>query len=209
MPSLHDLLTRARSLYGAGLGFASLGLLSSIVRATIGLRWEDDGAMADILAVIDADIGQAIQASLACPLYTLLDLIDHFPEFERRDRRWWRCWFYVGTRSEEWFTMCCERQYGWCEFLGRRISVWKSSSEYWILEILIITSRVLPTCRILFTLVIYKYVHSNLTHRDLLTWRTGKKKPKTSCGAIYNCLKETFLTSWSKTFSRLQYPHSG
>jgi hypothetical protein len=65
MPSLHDLLTRARTLYGAGLGFASLGLLSSIVRATIGLRWEDDGDMADILAVIDADIGQAIQASLA------------------------------------------------------------------------------------------------------------------------------------------------
>jgi len=63
MPSLHDLLTRARSLYGAGLGFASLGLLSSIVRATIGLRWEDDGDMADILAVNDADIGQAIQSS--------------------------------------------------------------------------------------------------------------------------------------------------
>ena len=67
-PSLHDLLTRARSLYGAGLGFASLGLLSSIVRATIGLRWEDDGDMADILAVIDADISQAIQASLALPI---------------------------------------------------------------------------------------------------------------------------------------------
>jgi hypothetical protein len=69
MPSLHDLLTRARSLYGAGLGFASLGLLSSIVRATIGLRWEDNGDMADILAVIDADIGQAIQASIAWPNY--------------------------------------------------------------------------------------------------------------------------------------------
>ena len=68
MPSLHDLLTRARSLYGAGLGFASLGLLSSIVRATIGLRWDDDGDMADILAVIDADIGQAIQASIASPI---------------------------------------------------------------------------------------------------------------------------------------------
>ena len=68
MPSLYDLLTRARSLYGAGLGFASLGLLSSIVRATIGLRWEDNGDMADILAVIDADIGQAIQASIAWPI---------------------------------------------------------------------------------------------------------------------------------------------
>ena len=69
MPSLHDLLTRARSLYGAGLGFASLGLLSSIVRATIGLRWDDDGDMADILAVIDADIGQAIQASISPIIY--------------------------------------------------------------------------------------------------------------------------------------------
>ncbi|KAF8147886.1 hypothetical protein B0H34DRAFT_278029 [Crassisporium funariophilum] len=63
LPHLHDVLTRARSLYGAGLGFASLGLLASIVRATIGLRWEDDGDMADILAVIDVDIGQAIQSS--------------------------------------------------------------------------------------------------------------------------------------------------
>ena len=64
MPPLYDLLSRARSLYGAGLGFASLGVLSSIVRATIGLRWEDVGDMADILAVIDADIGQAIQVSV-------------------------------------------------------------------------------------------------------------------------------------------------
>jgi hypothetical protein len=39
------------------------------VRATIGLRWEDDGDMADILAVIDADIGQAIQASVPRPIY--------------------------------------------------------------------------------------------------------------------------------------------
>jgi len=63
LPHLHDVLTRARSLYGAGLGFASLGVLALIVRATVGLRWEDDGDMADILAVIDADIGQAIQSS--------------------------------------------------------------------------------------------------------------------------------------------------
>lgn len=60
---LHDTLLRARSLYGAGMGFASLGVLASIVRASIGLRWEEDGVIADILAVIDADIGQAIQVS--------------------------------------------------------------------------------------------------------------------------------------------------
>jgi hypothetical protein len=62
---LHDTLGRIRSLYGAGLGFASLSALAPIVRATVGLRWESEGVMADILAVIDADIGQAIQASVS------------------------------------------------------------------------------------------------------------------------------------------------
>ncbi|KIJ96711.1 hypothetical protein K443DRAFT_682114 [Laccaria amethystina LaAM-08-1] len=60
---LRDTLNRIRSLYGAGMGFSSLGLLSSVVRSTLGLRWEDDGDMADILSVIDIDIGQAIQSS--------------------------------------------------------------------------------------------------------------------------------------------------
>lgn len=64
LPQLYDTLSRARTLYGAGLGFASLSVLSQVVRATIGLRWEEDGDMADILAVIDADIGQAIQVRL-------------------------------------------------------------------------------------------------------------------------------------------------
>lgn len=61
---LDNALARARSLYGAGMGFASLGILSSIVKATVGLRWEEDGAMADVLAVIDADISQAMQVGL-------------------------------------------------------------------------------------------------------------------------------------------------
>ncbi|KAJ7133976.1 hypothetical protein C8R43DRAFT_894822 [Mycena crocata] len=59
---LHDLLKRARALYGSGMGFASLGLLACAVQATIGLRWEHEGLVADILAVIDADIAQAIQS---------------------------------------------------------------------------------------------------------------------------------------------------
>jgi hypothetical protein len=46
------------------MGFASLGILSSIVKATVGLRWEDDGAMAHVLAVVDADISQAIQVCI-------------------------------------------------------------------------------------------------------------------------------------------------
>lgn len=63
LPHLHDVLTRARSLFGAGMGFASLSLLASIIRGTIGLRWEDDSDMADFLAAIDSDITQAIQVS--------------------------------------------------------------------------------------------------------------------------------------------------
>ncbi|KAF9219408.1 hypothetical protein BS17DRAFT_761024 [Gyrodon lividus] len=61
-PELENVLARARSLYGAGMGFTSIGLLSSVVKATVGLRWEEEGAMVDILAVIDADICQAIQS---------------------------------------------------------------------------------------------------------------------------------------------------
>jgi hypothetical protein len=45
------------------MGFASLGVLESVVRATIGLRWEDVGELSDILALVDADISQAIQSS--------------------------------------------------------------------------------------------------------------------------------------------------
>ncbi|KAJ6514611.1 hypothetical protein DFH09DRAFT_254005 [Mycena vulgaris] len=61
-PQLHDALKRARALYGSGMGFASLGLLAFAVRATVGLRWPHEGDMADVLAVIDADIAQAIQS---------------------------------------------------------------------------------------------------------------------------------------------------
>ena len=44
------------------MGLAGLGLLSSVVKATVGLRWEQEGSiMVDILAVIDMDICQAIQ----------------------------------------------------------------------------------------------------------------------------------------------------
>ncbi|KAF4623607.1 hypothetical protein D9613_002421 [Agrocybe pediades] len=62
-PQLHQTLMKARSMYGAGLGFASLDLLTSVARATIGLRWEDDSDMAQTLALIDSDISQAIQVS--------------------------------------------------------------------------------------------------------------------------------------------------
>jgi len=45
------------------MGFSGLGLLSAVVKATVGLRWEQEGSiMVDILAVIDMDICQAIQS---------------------------------------------------------------------------------------------------------------------------------------------------
>ncbi|KIK94333.1 hypothetical protein PAXRUDRAFT_828108 [Paxillus rubicundulus Ve08.2h10] len=59
---LGNVLARVRSLYGAGMGFSSIGQLSRVVSATIGLKWQREGSMADILAVIDADICQAIQS---------------------------------------------------------------------------------------------------------------------------------------------------
>ncbi len=61
--NLQDTLRRARCLFGAGLGFASLVVLAVIVRATIGLQWNAENEMSDILAEVDADICQAIQVS--------------------------------------------------------------------------------------------------------------------------------------------------
>ncbi|OBZ74957.1 hypothetical protein A0H81_05081 [Grifola frondosa] len=57
-----DECSRSQSvLYGAGMGLASLGVLGVVVRATVGLRWEEGSSMENILASIDADISQAIQ----------------------------------------------------------------------------------------------------------------------------------------------------
>ncbi|KAH9900714.1 hypothetical protein C8Q73DRAFT_742565 [Cubamyces lactineus] len=60
---LDGILVRIRTLYGSGMGFASLKILARVVSATVGLRWEEDGAMEDTLANIDADISQAIQSA--------------------------------------------------------------------------------------------------------------------------------------------------
>jgi hypothetical protein len=60
---LHDALAHARSLYGAGMGLASLGIFASVVRVTHDLRWKDDGEAADMLTLVDGDICQAIQSS--------------------------------------------------------------------------------------------------------------------------------------------------
>jgi hypothetical protein len=46
------------------MGFSSLSILAAVVRATVGLRWEEEGDLALTLAEIDADLGQAIQVRL-------------------------------------------------------------------------------------------------------------------------------------------------
>lgn len=60
---LLDTLRRIRTLYGAGMGFASVSILAVIVKATIGLRWTAGSEMEGTLAAIDADISQALQSA--------------------------------------------------------------------------------------------------------------------------------------------------
>ncbi|KAJ3790518.1 hypothetical protein GGU10DRAFT_340337 [Lentinula aff. detonsa] len=60
--TLREVIARARTVYGIGLGFASLEILIPVVEATIGAKWERDGPTAEILTEVDADIVQAIQS---------------------------------------------------------------------------------------------------------------------------------------------------
>lgn len=62
-PHANELVARARALFGAGLGLASLPLLTLLINGTHGLRWSEDGSFVDALAVLDGDIAQAIQSS--------------------------------------------------------------------------------------------------------------------------------------------------
>ena len=73
--SLYDLLSRTRKLYGVGFGSSSLPLLTEIVRATIGIRWRERSVTAELLAVVDNDISQAIQVCPALPPVSHLCLI--------------------------------------------------------------------------------------------------------------------------------------
>ena len=60
--TLRRVLSRARALYGAGLGFASLRVLAVVVRAAKGVQWLEGGELETTLAAIDVDISQAIQS---------------------------------------------------------------------------------------------------------------------------------------------------
>ncbi|KAI0344723.1 hypothetical protein BDW22DRAFT_1083506 [Trametopsis cervina] len=62
-PSLHVFLRRSRALYGSGMGFTSLRILTDVVRETLGLRWDLNGETAVVLAAVDADISQAYQSA--------------------------------------------------------------------------------------------------------------------------------------------------
>ncbi|KAJ7641125.1 hypothetical protein FB45DRAFT_899493 [Roridomyces roridus] len=55
-PQLQSILTRARLLYGTS------PLLASVVRSTLGCRWPAEGTVADVLAVVDGDLDQALQS---------------------------------------------------------------------------------------------------------------------------------------------------
>ncbi|KAJ3723156.1 hypothetical protein EV361DRAFT_330924 [Lentinula raphanica] len=60
--TLKEVIARARTVYGIGMGFASLEILIPVVEATIGAKWKRDGPTDVILTEVDADIVQAIQS---------------------------------------------------------------------------------------------------------------------------------------------------
>ncbi|KIK65424.1 hypothetical protein GYMLUDRAFT_38881 [Collybiopsis luxurians FD-317 M1] len=60
--TLKDVLARARTIYGVGMGFASLEILIPVVEATVDGQWAQGGDTEEILTEIDADIVQAIQS---------------------------------------------------------------------------------------------------------------------------------------------------
>lgn len=60
--ALYNTLARARALFGVGLGFESLPILTTIIIRTLPLRWEIDTDMEDALIILDADLAQAVQS---------------------------------------------------------------------------------------------------------------------------------------------------
>lgn len=103
------------------MGFASLAILSSIVKATVGLRWEEDGAMADVLAAIDTDISQAMQVGVT-QLPRISSTNRMVTELQRGTGRWTRE-RYGGSSGSDRQSMVGYR--GKCQGrrnLGRRIS---------------------------------------------------------------------------------------
>jgi hypothetical protein len=96
-PQLAEALARARTLYGMGMGFASLRILTAIVRVTFGVKWEAEGGTADALAVVDADISQAIQVSSSTPTTALLSLRSSL-NFRAARKKWAGGWPVIVTK---------------------------------------------------------------------------------------------------------------
>ncbi|KIY67779.1 hypothetical protein CYLTODRAFT_352530 [Cylindrobasidium torrendii FP15055 ss-10] len=61
--ALRSTMVEARCLYGSGMGFAAIRLLSGLVRQTLGRRWRYEGSTMAVLNELDIDITQAIQSS--------------------------------------------------------------------------------------------------------------------------------------------------
>jgi len=59
----YRLRSQARVSFGAGMGKASLLPLLQIIRATSGLQWDEDGALAMALAEVDCDIAAAVMTT--------------------------------------------------------------------------------------------------------------------------------------------------
>ena len=59
---LTGLLSYLRTIYGGGMDFDSLDILLGVARSTTGLRWRADDNLVEMLAIVDADISQAIQS---------------------------------------------------------------------------------------------------------------------------------------------------
>lgn len=66
--ALRSTMVEARCLYGSGLGFAGIRLLSGLVRQTLGRRWRHEGSTMVVLSELDIDITQAIQVRLRLSL---------------------------------------------------------------------------------------------------------------------------------------------
>ena len=61
-PAFWDTLSRARCLFGLGLAFESLPILSALVNAAESFKFDTDTEFEEALFVLDGDIAQALQS---------------------------------------------------------------------------------------------------------------------------------------------------
>ncbi|KAF5393722.1 hypothetical protein D9757_000172 [Collybiopsis confluens] len=61
-PVLTETLARARTVYGVGMGFFSLEILTAVVEAMINTKWAEGSVTEALITEIDGDLVQAIQS---------------------------------------------------------------------------------------------------------------------------------------------------